>query len=138
MFARGNNTLHQETNQGSYIFSGEAGNFHEWEFRTKLRSRGKRGDFYIDAVSRITEGLRGDAFIVAQEVGFEQLCHEGQAAVEGTFETEAQERVPSGIELLIDAMREKLYSYGHACAIPFQQRVPAVGDSKTSRGGARS
>ena len=55
LFARGNDTLHQETKQGSYIFSGEAGKFHEWEFRTKLRSRGKRGDFYSDAVSRITE-----------------------------------------------------------------------------------
>ena len=109
LFARGNDTLHQETKQGSYIFSGEAGKFHEWEFRTKLRSRGKRGDFYIDAVSRITEGLRGDAFIVAQEVGLEQLWHEGQAAVEGTFETEAQDRVPSGIELLIDAMREHVF-----------------------------
>ena len=73
LFSRGNDTLHQETKQGSYIYSGEAGKFHEWEFRTRLRSRGKRGDFYIDAVSRITEGLRGDAFIVAQEVGLEQL-----------------------------------------------------------------
>ena len=34
------------------------------------------------------EGLRGDAFIVAQEVGPEQLWHDGQAA-------EAQERVPT-------------------------------------------
>ena len=87
LFARGNNALHQETKQGSYIFSGETGNFHEWEFRTKLRSRGKRGDQYIDAVSRITEGLRGDAFIVVQEVRLGQLWHQGQEAVVGTFET---------------------------------------------------
>ena len=109
LFSRGNDTLHQETKQGSYIYSGEAGKFHEWEFRTRLRSRGKRGDFYIDAVSRITEGLRGDAFIVAQEVGLENLWHEGRAAIEGDLETDAEERMPSGIELLVDAMREHVF-----------------------------
>ena len=109
LFSRGNNTLHQETKQGSYIYSGEAGKFHEWEFRTRLRSKGKRGDNYVDAVSRITEGLRGDAFIVAQEVGLENLWHEGRAAVEGDLENYAEERVPSGIELLVDAMREHVF-----------------------------
>jgi len=109
LFSRGNDTLHQETKQGSYIYSGEAGKFHEWEFRTRLRSRGKRGDFYVDAVSRITEGLRGDAFIVAQEVGLENLWHEGRAAVEGDLEWNAEERIPSGIELLVDAMREHVF-----------------------------
>jgi hypothetical protein len=109
LFSRGNDTLHQETKQGSYIYSGEAGKFHEWEFRTRLRSRGKRGDFYVDAVSRITEGLRGDAFIVAQEVGLENLWHEGRAAVEGDLEWNAEERIPSGIERLVDAMREHVF-----------------------------
>ena len=109
LFSRGNDTLHQETKQGSYIFSGEAGKFHEWEFRTRLRSKGKRGDFYIDAVSRITEGLRGDAFIVAQEVGLENLWHEGRAAVQATYETVAEDAIPSGIELLVDAMREHVF-----------------------------
>jgi len=90
LFSRGNDTLHQETKQGSYIYSGEAGKFHEWEFRTRLRSKGKRGDFYVDSVSRITEGLRGDAFIVAQEVGLENLWHEGRAAIEGDLETECR------------------------------------------------
>ena len=109
LFSRGNDTLHQETKQGSYIYSGEAGKFHEWEFRTRLRSKGKRGDFYVDSVSRITEGLRGDAFIVAQEVGLENLWNEGRAAVEGDLENYAEERVPSGIELLVDAMREHVF-----------------------------
>ena len=48
-------------------------------------------------------------FIVAQEVGLEQLWHEGQAAIEGTFETKAQERIPSGIELLTEAMRGHVF-----------------------------
>jgi hypothetical protein len=109
LFSRGNSTLHQETKQGSYIYSGEAGNFHEWEFRTKLRSRGKRGDHYVDAVSRITEGLRGDAFIVAQEVGLESLWQEEVAAVEGDLETSVEDRVPSGIERLVEAMREHVF-----------------------------
>ena len=48
-------------------------NFYEWEFRTKLMVAGKTGEHYTDAVSQIVDGLRGAAFVVAQEVGLEAL-----------------------------------------------------------------
>ena len=109
LFARGNDTLHQETKQGSYIYSGEASKFHEWEFRTKLRSQGKKGDHYVDAVSRIVEGLRGDAFIVAQELGLRNLWQEERAGTPATLESEGEDRIPSGIELLVNAMKEHVF-----------------------------
>ena len=48
--------------------------FHEWEFRTRLRIASKTGDHYIEAMSKVCDGLRGDAFVAAQEVGFDSLC----------------------------------------------------------------
>ena len=69
LFHRGDASTPQETKAGSYIYRGDAAHFHEWEFRTSMRAMGKRNDAYADAVSRIVEGLRGDAFSVAQELG---------------------------------------------------------------------
>ena len=70
-------TTYIETKQGSYVYHGDAGSFHEWEFRTQLRVRGKKEEFYAEAVSKVVDGLRGDAFIVAQEVGLENLWNPG-------------------------------------------------------------
>ena len=74
-----------------------------------MKSMGKRGDSYADAVSRVVEGLRGDAFIVAQELGREALSDPGAEGRPGTFESEAVEARPSGIEKLIEAMRDKVF-----------------------------
>ena len=35
---------------------------------------GRSGDQYIEAMSKVCDGLRGDAFAAAQEVGFDNLC----------------------------------------------------------------
>ena len=47
---------------GVCIYCGDAARFHEWEFRTRLRIAGKSGDQYIEAMSKVCAGLRGDAF----------------------------------------------------------------------------
>ena len=63
-----------ETRQGSYIYAGEASTFHEWEFRTRLRMQNKRDpEKYAEAISKVVEGLRGDAFVVAETVGLDRL-----------------------------------------------------------------
>ena len=76
LYSRGD-SFHQETKTGSYVYWGDAMNFHEWEFRTRLRVQGKKDDSLVDAISKAVEGLRGDAFVVAQEVGLETLWSEG-------------------------------------------------------------
>ena len=53
---------------------------------------GKTGDQYIEATSKVCDGLRGDSFVVAQGVGFDNLCE----TVHGR---------PCGIETLIRRMR---------------------------------
>ena len=71
---------HAETRSGAYIYCGDAASFHEWEFRTRLHIAGKPGDQYIEAMSKVCDGLRGDACVAAQEVGFDNLCE----VVDGT------------------------------------------------------
>ena len=65
---------HAEKRTGTYIYYGDAASVHEWEFRTRLRIAGKSGDQCIEAMSKVCDGLRGDAFVAAQEVGFDNLC----------------------------------------------------------------
>ncbi len=57
------------TKSGKYVYWGDATSYYEWEFRTRLSILSTKKDFYQDAVAEIGEGLRGDAFVVAQEVG---------------------------------------------------------------------
>ena len=62
-----------ESCRDAYICYGDVASFHEWEFRARLRIAGKNGVQYIEAVSKVCDGLRGDAFVAAQEVGFHRL-----------------------------------------------------------------
>ena len=59
---------YKDTKQGTYVYKGDGLSYYEWGFRTKLRVANKHGEHYTDAVSRIADGLRCDAFTVAQEV----------------------------------------------------------------------
>ena len=74
----------------------DAASFHEWELRTRQRIAGKTGDQYIEAMSEVCEGMRGDAFDAAQEVGFDNLCE----IVDGR---------PRGIDTLINHIRGMVF-----------------------------
>ena len=63
-----------ETRTGAKIYYGDAASFHGWEFRTRPYTAGKSGDQFIEAMSEVCDGLRGDAVIAAQEAGFDNLC----------------------------------------------------------------
>lgn len=51
--------------------------FHEWEFRTRLKSHKEDEEKHAEAMSKAIDGLRGDAFVVVQEVGFHRLWQTG-------------------------------------------------------------
>ena len=87
----------RETKSGSYIYQGDAASFHEWEFRTLLRVKGKKGDGYLESASKVVDGLRADAFTVAREVGLDTLYKPGS-------DTEK-----SGIVLLVEAMKAAVF-----------------------------
>ena len=96
LYNRGDRANNEETKSGSYVYWGDATNYHEWEFRTKLRMKGKNAEQYPEAVSRIMEGLRGDAFIIAQEAGLDVLWDPGNI----------QDNTDPGIEVLIMKMKQ--------------------------------
>jgi len=63
-----------ETKGGSYIYDGSVARFHEWEFRTMARIGGlTEADDVRKAINRVIEGLRGDAFDLAMDIGREKL-----------------------------------------------------------------
>ena len=78
LFTRGGDR-HEVTKSGSYIYNGDAANFHEWEFRTRLRVKtgGTDPERYADVMSKVVDGLRGDAFIIAKEVGLDRRWYAG-------------------------------------------------------------
>ena len=67
------------TKSGSYIYWGDAANFHEWVFRTELRAKTAGSDptKYAEIMSKIVDGLRGEALIAAKEIGVEKLWQTG-------------------------------------------------------------
>ena len=90
-----------ETKSGSYIYDGTVNNFHEWEFRTEMRmsaalssldEEGKPQTHVVTAaVNKVVEGLRGDAFDMAMDIGKDALL------------------TPKGIDQLIAAIRASLF-----------------------------
>ena len=82
-----------EISTGACIYYGDAASFHEREFRTRPHIACKTFDQYIEAMSKVCDGLRGDAFVAAQEVGLDNLCE----IIDGR---------QSGINKLISHMRE--------------------------------
>ena len=99
------------------MYWGDASNYHEWEFRTKLRMQGKKDNDYIEAASKVVDGLRGDAFVTAQELGLKELWKGPQeetvaSEVDGEEEAEMLETtVVSGIDKLVKAMRATVFPY---------------------------
>ena len=86
---------HEVTKSGSYIYDGAASTFHEWEFRTRLRVKaaGDEDVKYAEAMSKVVDGLRGDAFIVAKELGLEKIWNPGDVDSE------------AGVDVLIKAVK---------------------------------
>ena len=104
LYSRGGGNT-EVTKSGSYIYHGDASQYHQWEFRTRLRVKaaGNEEGRYAEAMSKVVDGLRGDAFIVAKEVGLESLCSPGTLAqdvntweeMDGEEETETTHQVPA-------------------------------------------
>ena len=80
-----------ETKSGVFLFKGEPTLFHEWEFRTLARFRATKKEDLPQLGPRVLEGLRDEAYLVAEDFGIEALCKE--------------DAVPT----LIEKMRERIF-----------------------------
>ena len=90
----------------SYVYRGEASNYHEWEFLTRLRTQGKTDDAYIEETLKIIGSLQGDALTIAQGLDSEELWRWPTKEKMGKNANLTRPRTSiSGIEKLITAMR---------------------------------
>ena len=104
LFTRGSDRC-ETTKSGSYIYDGSPSHYHEWEFRTRRRVRaaGTRDEEkYAEAMSKVVDGLRGDAFVVAKEIGLDQLWSCGDNSLE-------HDPVKPGVDVLIDAIKKEVF-----------------------------
>ena len=59
-----------EMTKGGYlVYSGDAFHFHEWEFRTMTKYEATKAEDRWEIGARVVEGLRGDAYVVAEDLG---------------------------------------------------------------------
>ena len=101
LFSRGNDAHVQITKSGSYIYDGKASDYHEWEFRIGLRMKAAGTDerFYAEAMSKVIDGLRGEAFIIAKETGLENLWETGEGDLQ----------LPAGCDVLVEAIKRSVF-----------------------------
>ena len=100
LFSRGSDKQPETTKSGSYIYDGSAGNYHEWEFRTRLRMKASGEEDpgrYAEAMSKVVDGLRGEAFVVAKELGLEKIWQPGD------------EYTDAGLDVLVKAIKAQVF-----------------------------
>ena len=90
------NSTVAETKSGVFVYDGNASRFHEWEFRTSMRSRSSKEEDLPRTMNSIVESLRGEAALVAMDIGEDDL-----------METD-------GVKTLIDAMRKHVFPQARA------------------------
>ena len=84
--------LPAETKGGAFIYDGSASTFHEFEFRTMMRFQTAKPEDRPAVAAKIVEGLRGDAFAIARDVGMTELLSE------------------NGVKTLIERIRQQVFS----------------------------
>jgi hypothetical protein len=100
------NSAIQETKGGVFVYDGNASRFHEWEFRTTMRALSSKEEDLPRTANSIVESLRGEAALVAMDIGIEKLLKS------------------DGIRILVEKMRthvfpqarteaKELYKMGH-------------------------
>ena len=109
LHSRGGNTC-ELTKSGSCDYHGDASSYHEWEFRTRLpvKASGDEPERYAEAMSKVVDGLRGDAFIIVKEVGLDRLWEVGDAFID------------PGVDTLNKAIKESVFPSTRrplACAV---------------------
>ena len=67
--------------QGLMIFNGNIADFHEWEFWLQAHYQATKHDERSELGSKVLESLRGDAFLIAEELGMSVL-KQSDAAVQ--------------------------------------------------------
>ena len=96
----------QETKGGVFVYGGTPSRFYEWEFRTSIRLKSCKDEDKPKTMSKIVESLRGEAALVAMDVGLTELI-----AVDGFDKLLARMRTHVFPQARVEA--KELYRIGH-------------------------
>ena len=78
------------------MYDGAPTRFYEWEFRTNIRMKATNDDDINKTMSQIVESLRGEAAMIAMDVGLTELMK------------------PTGLEQLVEAMKKHVFPQARA------------------------
>ncbi len=76
---------------GQYLFDGDAASFHEWQFRVQMKMSATEKKDRPGLSAKIVDGLRGDAFSIAMDIGSTKILNDG------------------GIDILIATSQERIF-----------------------------
>ena len=62
---------------GQYLFDGDAASFHEWQFRVQMKMSATEKKDRPTLSAKIVDGLRGDAFSIAMDIGPPKILNDG-------------------------------------------------------------
>ena len=85
-----------ETKAGTFIYDGSSARYHEWVFRVGMRMACAKDDEKAKYMSQVVDALRGDAALVAMDLGTEVLLK------------------PDGFQKLSEAMRDNVFPQARA------------------------
>ena len=86
----------EATHGGLFVYDGTPARFHEWEFRTSMRWKSTKDEDKPKTINMIIESLRGEAALVAMDLGETKLMAE------------------DGFKDLINAMRDHVFPQARA------------------------
>ena len=73
MLAFQHNEWYEGTRDGMPVYNGSASGFHDWLFRTEVKMKAAAKNDKPGVMSKIVEGLRGDAQNIAKDIGVTDL-----------------------------------------------------------------
>ena len=77
----GDGTNTYDIKHGSYMFDGSASDFHEWQFRVQMKLAATEDKDRASVSAKIVDGLSGDAFAIAMDIGSTQILNKGGIGV---------------------------------------------------------
>ena len=97
-----------ETKAGVFIYDGTASRFHEWEFRVGSRWESTKKEDCPKQMNSVIESLRGDAALLAMDLGKDILMKE-----DGTGLKKLVEAIRGHVFPQARAEAKELYKSGH-------------------------
>jgi hypothetical protein len=118
----------EETKSGFFVYDGAPSRFHEWVFRAGIRFQSSEEEDKYRALSSIVEALRGEAALVAMDVGMDKLMNKKLTGFDDLVTAMTARVFPQA-----QAEAKELYQVGHKHRGPLSRQAAEPMISYVSR-----